>query len=326
MIPDLLGALVNDWQEPLASAGLSLKPPLYALKIGESQGVDRKINFLIFSEGGTSPVCIAKTVRSSIGVERLHQEFEKQQALYSKVPDGIPQPIGLFDLFGHAVMLEAAISGQSLTNLLDQGKHRRPKEVQADITAILDWLAVFQERTTVGHIRLADALKLPKNLPEPLQAKAESLLRQFSKVPIPLVGCHGDYWAGNFFWDDGRLSIIDWEDFAEGILPIRDALFFVTTYALSYPWRRWGKKISKAEAFERGFLQKTWLSDIIHQSLATYCDKLGIPTAVLSLLFVHFLSEMASADAHSQARKGLQQRWQQYFEQYCQYSEYTIWD
>jgi hypothetical protein len=288
--------------DALQQGDLNLAAPLYALKIAGSQGADRKVNFLIFAGNQSSPACVAKTLRTPSIAPRLQAEYATQARLFAQMGASVPQPLALLDIEGQTVMVERAIGGQALSVLMKQdAKHRKPAQIYSDLHRVLDWLAEFQHKTmgtAPGQMNITGA----------------------EGIDLPLVGCHGDFWAGNIFLQDNQLAVIDWEDYREGVLPTHDAFLFITTYALSY-WQ----KTSKDKAFRQSFLTDNWFAHLLDKVIREYFTALNLAPTLIAPLFLHFLTEMATGADHSQARKGLQPRWQDYLKWYQAEINRSIW-
>ena len=59
---------------------------------------------------------------------------------------------------------------------------------------------------------------------------------QMRVAPRALVACghHGDYWPGNVFLDDARVTVIDFEGYRPG-LPLEDVAYFLIELELLMP-------------------------------------------------------------------------------------------
>jgi hypothetical protein len=127
---------------------------------------------------------------------------------------------------------------------------------------------------------------------------------------LPLVVCHGDYWAGNVMVAGGRVrGVIDWERAALDELPLWDlvkaagsAAYHLDRYrslprhgpgALPGwrdlgPWAGIGDPVF-ARSFRAAFVQRNWLADVIRDALTRAFGRGGIPLGWLPVALTFYL-------------------------------------
>jgi hypothetical protein len=122
---------------------------------------------------------------------------------------------------------------------------------------------------------------------------------------LPFAAEHGDFWPSNILLPANAMGIyvVDWEDFGECALPVLDAIFFCTTYALDLAWRPFAW-MDTATAIRRAFVEPTWYARLVRGLLERYCDELGVERRLLPLLLEVTLARMALR--HSQTMGGVQ--------------------
>ena len=307
MIANLLQNVTGEWSHHFSSTGIQAGSRLTALKVGALRGKDRKINFLIFEEGKRQPVLILKCTRSYSYQERLRQEYQALTdiAQTGAFHDSVPAPLGMFQYQDHLVTAESCLPGALLTVLLHRQQQTR-EETKTNLQRGREWIVAFQNRLKTGKFRFNARAELERRIDllhqhhEVIQLPPSFVTNLFSRAEelgtcsLPLVACHGDYWAGNFLVDGDRIGIIDWESYRKEQWPFIDAFLFVATYARIYHWGKWNWQ-SKDEPFSRGFFQHNWFSGLLHNYVSQYLRALDLPPETAHLFFSLFLIEKASS-------------------------------
>jgi hypothetical protein len=124
------------------------------------------------------------------------------------------------------------------------------------------------------------------------------------------VASHGDYWAGNLFVQDGRVSgVVDWERAALDDLPVWDPVKAVGSAAYHLdryrsvprrgpaalpgwgdlgPWRGVAEP-QFAAGFRAAFVQPCWLADLCREALVTTFRRTGVPLGWLPTAIIMYL-------------------------------------
>ena len=211
------------------------------------------------------------------------------------------RPVGLFDLPGLPVILEAWLPGVSLLRLYYLRKHIRPAQVQKDLTSIVkDRLLPFQINTGSGYFSGDPAAIFAQQLQTLRNKKMDSgmsvaqektlfrLAERCAGKQLPLVGSHGDFWPENILIQQNSYKLLDWEEYQSQALPYNDFFFFLTNCAMAYPWKSW-KHQSSREGFLKGFLQNNWFSEIIQTCIRDFNTAHGLDVDGSLFYFCHFL-------------------------------------
>jgi Ser/Thr protein kinase RdoA (MazF antagonist) len=197
------------------------------------------------------------------GATRARREFETLTMLREAMPGTYTVPRAIqFDAANSAVVMERA-SGTPLDETIAATK--RESDAVAHLTEPLrragEWLRAMQTATMwsaatpVAAVDPERQLALPHSTPrdilsaqivkaihdaETIDADAEVIARlrelQVRVAPRATVACghHGDYWPGNVFLDETRVTVIDFEGYRHG-LPLEDVAYFLIELELLLP-------------------------------------------------------------------------------------------
>lgn len=121
------------------------------------------------------------------------------------------------------------------------------------------------------------------------------LAAELDDGPWPRAAGHGDFWARNVLFHDGRTGargaglagVVDWEDCRDAAPPFEDLFHFAWSYGRSFPWR--GRRRGADEAFARTFLRETGVSRGVRRYLTVYARESGMDSGVLGDLFRAYL-------------------------------------
>ena len=179
------------------------------------------------------------------GAVRARREYETLAMLRAAMPAEftVPRPIQL-DAANSAVIMER-IGGTPLDRII--AAEKRSADAVARLTEPLrragQWLRAMQEATrTTDHPREILTAQIVKAIhdAETIGADADVLARlrelQMRVAPRAVIACghHGDYWPGNVFLDEQRVTVIDFEGYRTG-LPLEDVAYFLIELELLLP-------------------------------------------------------------------------------------------
>jgi aminoglycoside phosphotransferase len=181
------------------------------------------VTVLLFRDGDRVPTVVAKLPRYGSNGTTMRREEEALEAvrhvLDGKVRDAVPRSLGIHDVDGTEVLLQTGIPGRHLVAETASGR-LRPSALAKQIELVLDWCLTMQAASC--RMTIVDDALIAGRL-EPLAAdglaaldrdpRVGSLLdqtleqaRNLRGTSLPMVVCHGDYWAGNMLVDRGRVS------------------------------------------------------------------------------------------------------------------------
>jgi len=310
VITELLEKVEHEWRDELSQAGIRIRPPLYGLKIGDLSSMNRKINILVFNHREKQPVLILRIAQNVEQRAFLNNEYKTLSGLagHTALSSAIPLPLGLFEFQKKLVAVESILAGVSLFALLPRKKHIRPKWVQRDFRLACDFLYELERATLEGSLPFPGSAAVgskleqldssygPINWPKGYKERILGIANEYQSLTLRRCGRHGDFWAGNLLISPQGLGVVDWEGYAHPDLIFHDIFFFMTTYALFYPWQGWNECPTEL-AFELGFLEKNWLSEIIKDTLILFFQRWEIPPRAIYLLLTLFLIEMSLPSA-----------------------------
>jgi SAM-dependent methyltransferase len=324
-------ALVRDsW----AALGLDGSRPerLAPLVVGHRRPTTGMVTVLLFRPGDRSPSVVAKLPRYGPTGEPLRREAAALERVRDAVADGglagavrdaIPRPLGLHDVDGTEVLLQTGMPGVHLVAATAGGR-LHPAKLARRLDLMLGWCLELQaasaRRVTVDDALLAGKL-------EPLAAEGLAAMDADPRVAalldraleaaaglrgtaLPLVVCHGDYWAGNLLAAGGRVrGVIDWERAALEELPLWDLVKAVGSAAYHLdryrslprrgpgalpgwgdlgPWAGIGAPMFAA-SFRAAFVQPGWLANVTRDALVRAFGQGGIPIGWLPVALTFYL-------------------------------------
>jgi SAM-dependent methyltransferase len=324
-------ALVRDsW----ATFGLDGPRPqrLAPLVVGHRRPTTGMVTVLLFRTGGRSPSVVAKLPRYGPTGEPLRREAANLERVRDAIAVGtpagavgeaIPRPLGLHDVDGTEVLLQTGMPGVHLVAATNSGRPH-PARLARRLDLVLDWCLELQA-ASARQVTVDDALLAGKL--EPLAAEGLAAMDGDARVgalldrcleaasglrgtALPLVVCHGDYWAGNVMVAGGRVrGVIDWERAALDELPLWDLVKAAGSAAYHLdryrslprhgpgaipgwrdlgPWAGIGDPVF-ARSFRAAFVQRNWLAGGIRDALTRAFGRGGIPLGWLPVALTFYL-------------------------------------
>ncbi len=246
--------------------------------------------FLIYGEGQTDPVLVAKVARlpgPSASLEQESKALKSVQALRTDGFSSIPRVIAFEEYCGHGILVETALAGPSMS----------PAVVRRDAAKCCDlvtrWLVDVQQPRNekngsnrfelfTGSLRyFTDKFPLTAEEEQALE-QTWSLIGPLQKTLLPPVLEHGDLSHPNLILcKTGGLGVVDWELALLDGLPAFDLFFFLTYAAFSV--HHADKKKAYLPPFQRAFFtQDAWTLPYIE----TYIKETRLPADLLRPLFV----------------------------------------
>lgn len=203
-----------------------------------------------FREAEAQPYAVAKTQESRVEGGAL----EQMQAF---LPPALKATLPRVLRFEETVLVVSGVPGRSA--YLDmRGSLMPSRHVEAHFAAAAKWLAAFHDATRSRVTSVIDGIEVPHS------------------------AVHGDYWSRNVLTDErGAVSVVDWEHFLSAGSPFIDLFHYPLTYGLSYPWGPGYGYLEPEDAFRRTFLETNRVSRAVQSYLHDYCDRAGLPHAVL---------------------------------------------
>jgi SAM-dependent methyltransferase len=305
---------------------------LAPLVVGHRRPTTGMVTVLLFRRGDHSPSVVAKLPRYGPTGEPLRREAAALErvrgaigrgAIAGAVLDAIPRPLGLHEVDGTEVLLQTGMPGGHLV-AATAGRRVSPARLARRLELMLDWCLALQA-ASARRVTVDDAL-LDCRL-EPLATgclaamdgdpRVAALLDRSLEVAaglrgtaLPLVVCHGDYWAGNLMVAGDRVrGVIDWERAAVDELPLWDLVKAVGSAAYHLDRYRslprhgpgalpgWGDlgpwagiaDPAFATGFRAAFAQQGWLARVARDALTRAFRRGDIPLDWLPVALTFYL-------------------------------------
>jgi hypothetical protein len=272
--------------------------------------MNRKINLLVFNHQDKHPILILRIAHTEEQKTLLIRKCEVLRDLsrHETLLSTIPHPLGLYEFQNVLVLIENGLVGVPLNILLLRGEHTYPKRVQRYFRMACDFLCTLERATLDGCVPFPDSALLDKkfgqlassygpiNPPGKYKERILGIASEYQSLTLRRCARHGDFWAGNLLVSPRGLGVIDWEGYANPDLIFHDIFFFMTSYALFYPWRGWNECPTEL-AFKLGFLENNWLSEMIKDTLILFFQRWEIPPRAIYLLLTLFLIDMSLPSA-----------------------------
>jgi Phosphotransferase enzyme family len=315
------------------------RPPdrLAPLVIGHRRPTTGMVTVLLFRDGDRAPSVVAKLPRYGTTGAPLRREASALEAVgravHGEVRGTIPRPLGLHVVDGTEILLQTGVPGRHLV-AATASRRLRPAMLARQIRLTMAWCLAMQTRSSRPAV-VDDELIAAKL--EPLASaglaaldgdpRVGSLLDQaltqargLRGTPLPLVVCHGDYWAGNVLVEHGRVcGVVDWERAALDELPIWDPVKAIGSVAYhldryrSLPrsgpaalphWGDLGLWAALADpqfatGFRAAFVQPGWLADMASHALTEAFQQGGIPLAWMPVAVTMYLMRQVIQAADS---------------------------
>ncbi len=256
----------------------------------------KKILYFFFDPNTRRTEIIAKMTRDPAFNYRLENEHRVLQYLadHQLAPAGtVPEPLFFGYENGLAVLGQRAIPGKSFRAqtqataecpLLHQAiawitglgaaSHAGKKASSQEIKDIL--LNLFEKFRNIYHISSVHTRYLRKKIDQFAEATGY----------LPLVFQHGDPGSWNMLvTDDQKVAVIDWEAGEPHGLPLWDLFYFIKTYGTLVARKLHGD-IDSTGAFQKNFLSKTAIGDVLIEATRRYCQQINLDTRQVEALFL----------------------------------------
>jgi Phosphotransferase enzyme family len=322
VVAGLEHCIQQDWDE-LAVCGPRPRGIEY---FAQATGVTKMVVFL-FLDGRARPTLVAKVARDPSQNERLRAETETIARVRAQLPDDLaatlPGPIYLTHLAHQTVTIEPFLPGHHMDALIPSARPLRPAVARDVLGRALRWLVGVQREvgrlaTPLDNASRVELLVTPihaaRQCSDLTHAEAaylneleEGACRAASRLPLYLY--HGDFRLGNILVGDGRLHVLDWDFSRPLAAPLLDWFSFafrLYSRSLALPDID-GPLPLYRQAFQAVFLADNRFSRCLAESTLEYCDQLGVPRSLVSLLlglfvvdninkFFNFLDARAQTD------------------------------
>ncbi|MFQ5652426.1 MAG: phosphotransferase, partial [bacterium] len=296
-------------QKTAAETGVSAAPE-FLVSLAQKSGCDfsqvrcglstrgkfnaNKVIYYLFETGDTQPGVIVKMTRAPAFNFRLENEFKTLHALEAGrfVPnESFPHALFFDTHNGLALLAQKAVLGQPF-------RSRTTATPDCPVARnALDWLHELGQTSKNSDLvtgkevgnnldTLYQRFKMIYRLSADERAFMEKQIAsmQDDETEFPLVFQHGDPGTWNILVsDDDRVIFIDWEAGEPRGIPLWDLFYFMRTFA-SWVARQQGSTHA-IQNFSSSFLSDSPFSQMLAESVASYCAKIGLAAAWIEPLF-----------------------------------------
>ena len=258
---------------------------------------------LVFTEGGSDPVLVAKVPRLKGAQSSLEREVANLRSAHASCAtglDSIPRVVAFEEYCGRPMLVETALIGRAM----DPTVVRRRLGDCCD--AVIGWLTEVQssleyapESEKGWYERLVERPLLylsevfPLSLEETrLLDRTRDLLSPLQGMRLPLVLEHGDLSSPNvMLLRDGGTGVVDWELADPHGLPTYDLFFFLTYAAFAVRKARTNGQYVRAfhEAF---FGRKAWARQYVRVYAEQFELEFDALTPLFALCWVRYMASL----------------------------------
>lgn len=270
---------------------------------------------LIFSAAEKQPV---ELIKLSSTIEMNHttaNEIENRREIQNQLGSlttDIPTIIDSFEYYGLKGYRETVAKGHLLSIVLSHAQLSKKQKIDV-LHTVSNWLVQFKEQTTIKTVEWSeeiierllinkfDQFRQKFGSTEKVDALFERCLQEAQKLiglSIPIYRIHFDFAPWNIYYDNGDLTVIDWEfdrdhDDALVGMPLYDLLYF-TTY-----WNHFTFQLYSSEqehlGFKQLFFNKDGVKELeqVDQIIESHIDAIGIDKRFLPICLTYVWLEQS---------------------------------
>ncbi len=282
-----------------------------------NNGIDegnRTIAF-IFPATESQPI---ELIKISSTVEMNHttaNEIKNRHDIQNQLgplTNDIPTIINRFQYYGLEGYRETVAEGHLLSIVLSHAQLTKKQKFSL-LQNVSNWLVQFKKQTTIKTIVWSDEIIQsllidkfdqfrqvfgPNKNVEALFERCLQEAQNLIGLTIPLYRIHFDFAPWNIYYDNGKLTVIDWEfdrehdDLLSG-MPLYDLLYFITY------WNHFTFQLYSNEqehlGFKRLFLSQDRVDglDQVDKIIKSHMDAIGIDTRFLPICLTYVWLEQS---------------------------------
>ena len=275
-----------------------------------------------FGRTSTEPLAVIKVPKlasQNRATEDEHQALaDLGQQLDSSMASSVPKPLLLLRWRDTSVSVESVMRGRSLAQTLDSWRTPLTTKIEG-LRDAARWLSDFHRRTELARApwdaeqtrywfttptdvyrRTFDETEEERCLFERARTCAVSTIG----VQLPLVRQHRDFRPVNIIRSpSGEITVVDWEGYRSGPA-------FCDLFHFLFQWHasvRRQDHLTTVNSVERLLFEPTedTIGEAIHDVVATYLSELRLHSALVPLLILYTLLELAIRRAEQQQRENV---------------------
>jgi len=298
----------------LASAGISGLPerldPERIVCLDASNGRIDGQCFLLFAVDSETPLLVAKTARSPVGMQIFRTEYATLEKLHEIGMNDermtTPVPMGIWSDGELLVALQSALGGTLLKNV--PGKELFSESAAGHtLDDVLAWWRRLQHGFGVER-KVLDEATYEAEIMGPIdvfrrrfivdEAQAGFLDRRFDRerrllgLELPFMARHGDFCAANMVHLPSGIGVFDWEWELAHELPLFDLFFFFSS--VRFPYTGYRGESEHFDSFISVFWGDNYFNRAVSERLVRVCAEFDIATDALGDLLVLSLIQVAN--------------------------------
>ncbi len=275
-----------------------------------------------FGRTSTEPLAVIKVPKlasQNRATENGHQALaDIEQRLDSSIASSVPKPLLLLRWRGITVSAESLMRGRSLARTFDTWRSPLTTKIEG-LRDATRWLGNFHRCTQLA--------RTPWNSEQMhywLTAPTDVYLRTFGEteaehclferargyaaatigLQLPLVRQHRDFRPVNIIRSEsGEIAVVDWEGYRTGPA-------FCDLFHFLFQWHHSARRQEHqtiVNSVERLLFEpmEDSISDVIHEVVATYLNELQLHRALVPLLILYTLLELATRRGEQDQRENL---------------------
>lgn len=285
-----------------STIGVVLKQTSKALESRDMTGVKCKLYtrpfinkqvVTVFDADGREGLAVAKISNERKDhPEYASEEFEKLRRLHElfagdeRLLRSIPRPLFITRHRNDIIAAETAVAGETLHDRINgKGYFDDRDKVARDFDKSTDWLlALYDSWEKTDRSGFPPLDKDLYSLPGDLRGVSGRTRIPRDKALLQ----HGDFFTKNLFFDDGRVSVIDWEHAAIGYPPLFDLFCLAASFEFLLERGRDDSSMQLA-TFRDTFFSKNWFSELVLENMLKMSDALGVKRSDLPSCFLAYL-------------------------------------
>lgn len=274
----------------------SLNTSFFLMKIKSRGGKCSSALFYLFINSENKPRFLIKINRAPGYFEAIENEYKNLKNIHEKaVLRGlsVPEPKFCERFEDNVIFCETFVEGEPYLQILS----REPdfNGVSNYLESALTWLLKLQSVTKTEDCVIDDSW-IKKNAVHPVELfledhkdidpdikefllKLPKSFREYTGITLPVVASQGDFDQWNIFIDDGKISVVDWEDCKLQSSPYEDLFMLLFHMALLH-----NPKSCEQENFNAFFEYKSGSYNTFSSMLDLFSKNYNLPVKLFFLL------------------------------------------
>ena len=216
------------------------------------------LNTILFFDEGKLKVVAKYSVKNSFKVRRLSRILDKISKCISgtEIAETVPAKINISSKLNKNVHFHRALKGTPIKNRI-KGVYKKEKVIKL-LGRSIKWLSCFH-----GYCSRVTKKKNTYNYVGNFINR--DIGRQF------LGPMHGDFVCSNIIIHNGKVKVIDWEEYTINGIPFVDVFFVIVSFASQF----------SSEPIKLALYSDNWFSNCVSDSIRKYCEDRNVDLDIL---------------------------------------------